>query len=116
MWVVPFSFLMVRLHSPFALHFVQLPVSADALGGQGPAIWLWDEARGQVVVDELETRWRARLRSLYAHVDPANEPEREAAKFDWLRGNEIIDEAEYQAALGEIELHCSASGTQRSLN
>ena len=116
MWVVPFSFLMVRLHSPFSLNFVLLPVSVDALGGQGPAIWLWDEARGQVAMDELEARWRARLRNLYASVDHANEAERELAKFGWLKENEIIDEVEYQVALGEIEIYCPASGIEGSIH
>lgn len=116
MWVVPFSFLMIRLRSPFSLHFVLLPVSLDALGGQGPPVWLWDDTRGQEVLNELDLKWRARLRSLYASVDPDNEAEREAAKFKWLRENDIIDEAEYQAALGEIELHCAVFGAERSVN
>ena len=116
MWVVPFSFLMVRMHSPFSLHFALLPVSLGALGGEGPPLWLWDEAWGQEVMNELESRWRARLRSLYASVDANNEAEREAAKFAWLRENEVIDEAEYQAALGEIEAHCRVFGIERSLN
>ncbi len=116
MWVVPFSFLMVRMHSPFSLHFALFPVSLGALGGEGPPIWLWDNSRGQEVMNELEARWRSRLRSLYASVDPANEARREVAKFIWLRANEIIDEAEYQTALGEIEVHCPAFGIERSLN
>ena len=116
MWVVPFSFLMIRMHSPFALHFVLLPVALDALGGEAPPVWLWDDERGQEVLDELEAKWRARLRSLYASVDPGNEAGREAAKFGWLRANEIIGEAEYLAALGEIEVHCSVYGAERSIN
>ena len=116
MWVVPFSFLMIRMHSPFALHFLLLPVTLDAVAGEAPPVWLWEDERGQEVLDELEARWRARLRSLYASVDPANDAEREAAKFEWLRANGIIDEIEYLAALGEIELHCSTYGAERSIN
>lgn len=116
MWVVPVSFLIVRLLTPFAHHFVLIPVSSDAFGGQGPPVWVWDDALGQKVLDELESRWRARLRSLHAVIDPDNDAQREAAKFQWLRENELVDEAEYQAALGEIEVHCSFFGSERSVN
>lgn len=114
--VVPIGFLIIRLRMPFSLHFALLPVSLDAFGGQAPSIWVWDDERGQEVMDELMPRWRHRLRSLYASVDPDNDPQREAAKFSWLREYEIIDEAEYQAALGEIEVHCSSSGADRPLH
>ncbi|HEX8239382.1 MAG TPA: hypothetical protein VF574_06555 [Allosphingosinicella sp.] len=116
LWVVPFGFLMVRMRAPFALHFVLLPVQLDSFGGEGPPVWVREDEQGQEVMDELVLRWRERIRSLYASVDPHNDPEREAAKFGWLREKEIIDEAEYQAALGEIEVHCSISGPERPLH
>ncbi|HEX8261270.1 MAG TPA: hypothetical protein VF547_00180 [Allosphingosinicella sp.] len=114
--VVPLGFLLVRMRTPFSLHFVLLPVWLDAFGGEAPPIWLRDDDRGQEVLDELVLRWRERLRSLYASVDPDNDAEREAAKFGWLRENGIIEEAEYQAALGEIELLCAQSGSERPLH
>ena len=116
MWVVPVGFLLVRMRAPFSLHFVLLPVWLDAFGREGPPVWIRDDHRGQEVLDELVARWRERLRSLYACVDPHNDAEREAAKFGWLREIEIIDEAEYQAALGEIEVHCASSGGDRPLH
>jgi hypothetical protein len=115
-WVLPFTFLIVRMRTPFAYHFVLVPVTLDAFGSQGPPIWVWDDERGQQVADEIAIRRRARLRSLYASVDPHNDRERESAKFNWLRENEIIDEVEYQLALGEIDLHCSSAGGESSIN
>jgi hypothetical protein len=116
LWVVPLTFLIIRMRTPFAYHFVLFPVSLDAFGSQGPPVWVWDDEQGQEVVDELAMRRRVRLRSLYAAVDPHNDPQREAAKFSWLRENEIIDEVEYRVALGEIEVHCSNSGAEPSIN
>ena len=56
--------------------------------GKRHPYWAWDNQGGQEVMDELVLRWRERARALYASVDPSNDAEREAAKFNWLEEND----------------------------
>lgn len=59
-------------------------------------------AQHDEIVGQLVTRRRACLRSRYATIQPDNDPEAEARRFDWLHEHEIISDAEHAAALNQI--------------
>jgi hypothetical protein len=97
-----FLWAFIRMRAPFTLYFVLLPVALDAFSGQGREIQILDDETGARIIEEITARRRSRLRILYAFVNPDADPVHEAAKFDWLKQNQVIDENEYHAALAEL--------------
>jgi hypothetical protein len=96
------AFLFAILRGTFTLDFILLPVAFDKFGEHGREMQVIDDETGAQVLEEIRNRRIHRLRTLYAFVDIDADPEREAGKFEWLRDNRVIDEAEYQAALEEL--------------
>ncbi|MBB4658513.1 hypothetical protein [Parvularcula dongshanensis] len=70
--------------------------------GHGRMLVLHDD-RYEEVMHEIVTRRRAVLLAEHGDVDRDNDPEREKAKFAWLRARGVITEQEYQDKLAEVE-------------
>lgn len=54
------------------------------------------------IYGEILARWRKYFKQLYDAVDHAADPNKELAKFRWLRDHAIITELEYQNAVPKI--------------
>jgi hypothetical protein len=66
------------------------------------------------IVGEIKSRWRDRMRARLATVDLANDANKEAEKFRWLRDNEVIDEREYKVAMRRIVTAQTAAASSPS--
>jgi hypothetical protein len=55
------------------------------------------------ILDAILSNRREALKKRFGDVDPANDPENEAGKFEILRKEEIISDAEYEVAMRKIE-------------
>jgi len=55
------------------------------------------------VFGELKSRWKVRVKQLYATVNIANDPAKEIARMAWLKEIEVIDDREYDRAVQQIE-------------
>jgi hypothetical protein len=54
------------------------------------------------ILQQITRRWKDRFKILLAHIDPANPPEKELKKFEWLRDNDIISIEEFTEAAKRI--------------
>jgi hypothetical protein len=74
---------------------------------KGRILIIRDDKHDQIV-NELNSRRRACLRSRYATVDFGNAPEAEARRFAWMLEYEIISQEEHDTALKQISSGSSA--------
>lgn len=68
------------------------------------------------IVAELGERRAGALRSRFATVDAGNEPEDEVRKFEWLREEGAISDAEFEDYVRQIRLGLGTSGGNAWLN
>lgn len=83
----------------FAIKYTTLHMSpVPAAAGGHPIRVIKDHSHG-AIIGEINARWKARLKQLYGSVNPANEVDKEIAKFSWLKERGVITEAECRDAL-----------------
>lgn len=76
-----------------------------------------DDAKHDKIVERLRAGWTMRVRKLYATVRQGADPGAEAQRFRWLLDRKVINEAEYQDAIGLIRWASAAPDqNQRTLN
>ena len=64
-----------------------------------------NDATHDQILDAIDSRRRSQRREWYAHVDLENAPARETAKFDWLKAEGVISDAEHADAVAAIDGH-----------
>jgi len=85
-----------------SVSFANLPMAPVPPGANSNLLSIIaDESRDRIV-DELTQRWRERVRALCGVVNPNGEPEKEAARMQWLKDRGVISESEYVEQLGRL--------------
>jgi hypothetical protein len=87
----------------FAIKYTLLQMAPSPSGANGRPLLIIKDKQHDRIFEEIKDRWRECLRSLHLRVNPANAPDKEAAKFAWLKANGVIDDEEYRVAIAELE-------------
>ena len=93
-----------KLLNLFSVSFTMVPANPVPQGSQGHLVRIIRDSQHDRILNDLKQRWSVRLRQLYGPVNPANDPEKERAKFKWLRDKGVISPEEFDAALERLEL------------
>jgi hypothetical protein len=104
----------------FAIKYTMLVMSPKPPGIATNKIKIIDDASHSVILEEIKTRWRARMRDLHGSVNFVNDPDKELAKFGWLKQQGVVTEEEYREAVEKLRAYVvgiqSKQQADRSLN
>jgi hypothetical protein len=79
-----------------AVKFEELPLVPSSNGtATDPPLRIIFDKNHDIVLSEINTRWRGRMKQLHGAVDFDNDTERELDKFRWLVKHDVIDDAEF---------------------
>lgn len=92
-----------RLMKLFAIKYTLLQMSPQPPGAENHPLRIIHGKSHGAVFDELKSRWKVRVKQLYATVNISNDPAKEIARMAWLKEIEVIDDREYDRAVQQIE-------------
>jgi len=78
------------------------------------AIRIMNDKDGPRILSEIQTRWKARLRRLHSEINFSNDPNKEMAKFNWLKDHTVITDDEFREAVEKLQA-MAASNRDRVL-
>ncbi|HTK84410.1 MAG TPA: hypothetical protein VL625_04930 [Patescibacteria group bacterium] len=83
---------------------------STVIGTPQGRILVFDREGKDQIVAEIYRRRKDEIRRKYLEVDFLNDPQHEIAKYKWLKGEGIVSEQEFEAAIGKI----TAARSERS--
>jgi len=112
-WVI--AIILVRFLGLLAIRYTLLPVPS----APGKRIRIIAGRNHDAILNEIKTRWRARLRELHGSVNFGNDAEKEIARFAWLKQHAVITADEFQAVVERLRTyaaHNRPQSTEQRLN
>src|SRR5579872_874381 len=118
--VVLFVVLLVGRHLKFfAVKFTTLQMTPVPPGAGTTSLMIIKDKTHSAILEEIRTRWRARIKQLHAAINFSNDASKEIAKFAWLKDRAVITDEEYREAVGKLRAYATQTSRQppeRTLN
>jgi hypothetical protein len=106
--------LSAKLRNFFSVTFTQIPMQPLPPGSDGHLIRIIQDKNHDDILANIIRHWKARMLALYGEVQPNIDPEIQAARFNWLRKHNVIDDKELRIAMSKIEALVKAGVEQPS--
>src|SRR6185312_14046774 len=98
-----FALLLIARHfGLFAVGYTLLGTSPGPGGGANNLIRIIKNKDHDAVVGEITARWKKRMRKLHSAINPANDPDKEIARFSWMKEAGVISEEELRSAVAQV--------------
>lgn len=97
--------LVARALKLFAIRYTMLRMSPPPAGATNHLIRIIQDKNHAAVIEEIKSRWRARIKKLHGDINFANDATKEIAKLTWLKENAVITDGEYREAVEKVQAH-----------
>ncbi len=108
-WIIALIFLALMAIGVAANHFQLLTIRYTILRPlpgaiRGPIRVIQDKNHA-TILQEIQARWKERMRRLHRDINFSNDPDKEISKFSWMRDKAIISEEEYLSAVAKLQIY-----------
>ena len=99
--------LLGKFFGVFAVRVAELPLTLSPAGANELSLRVIRNRDCDVVLGELNSRWKTRMKEIHGAVDYSNDTDRELDKFRWLKQHQVIDEAEFTRISEQLRTYAS---------